>query len=103
MVPEIHIYSTLALGQSRGDLEDDIQDYFGKSVEVTGGGHGRDGWNVDLALLDEDADVHRFANNLVEFLQKWGAPGDTYLKVFKSDWKEGQEPVRLDVFERPRE
>jgi len=93
MAPAIHIYSMLSLGQSRGDLEDDIQDRFNGEVEVAGGGQGQGGWNVDLELLDEGADVHRFATILVTFLQKWGVPSDTYLNVFSSDWVDGQEPT----------
>jgi hypothetical protein len=98
MAPVIHVYSMLSLGRSRGDLEDDIQDRFGGEVEVTGGGQGQGGWNVDLELLDEGADVHRFATILVTFLQKWGVPSDTYLKVFGSGWVEGQEPTCITVF-----
>ncbi len=101
MAPEIHIYSKLDLGQSRGNLEDDVQDRFEDDIEVSGGGQGESGWNVDLELLDEDADVHRFAKKLVKFLQKWGVPRDTYLKVFTSDWKEGQEAERINVFGGP--
>jgi hypothetical protein len=59
-------------------LEDDIQDRSEDGVEVSGGGQGQGGWNVDLELLDEDADVHRFPKKLVKFLQKWGVPRDTY-------------------------
>jgi hypothetical protein len=101
MAPEIHIYSNLHLGQSCGNLEDDIQAHFEGDIEVSGGGQGQAGWNVDLELLDEEADVHRFAKKLIKFLLKWGVPRDTYLKVFTSDWKDGQEAERIDVFDSP--
>ena len=101
MAPEIHIYSMLNLGQPRGNLEDDIEDRFDGEVEVGGGGQGQSGWNVDLVMLDENEDVHRFAKKLVKFLQKWGVPRDTYLKVFNNDWKEGDEAHRIDVFAGP--
>ena len=95
--PTIYIYSKLDLGQSRGNLEDDIQDHFEDEIEVTGGGQGQGGWNVDLELLEEDDDVHCFADKLVKFLQKWGVPRDTYLDLYESDWVEGQKPKRVSV------
>jgi len=98
MAPQIHIYSGLALRESRHDLEDDIQDRFEGEIDVTGGGQGNGCWNVDLKLLAEEADVHRFAAKLVTFLQEWGVPRDTYLKVFTSDWVEGRTPTRIEVF-----
>jgi hypothetical protein len=98
MASLIHIYSGLDLGQARGDLEDDIQNRFDDQIEVTGGGQGKGGWNLDLELLDEHADVQRFADALVTFLKEWGVPRDTYLNVFTADWVEGQKPTRVDVF-----
>lgn len=103
MASEIHIYSKLDLGQPRGDLEDDLQERFEEEIEITGGGQGQGGWNVDLELLDEDADVHRFVKRLVKFLQKWTVPRDTYLNVFTSEWVEGKKPTRVEVFGSPPE
>ena len=99
--PTIYIYSALALGQARGNLEDDIQDQFEEEIEVAGGGGGQLGWNVDLELLQEDADVQQFAKKLAKFLRKWGVPRDTYLDLYASDWVEGQKPTRLNVFDNP--
>jgi hypothetical protein len=107
MPPEIHIYSRLPLAQSRGDLdarrdlEDDIEDRFETQIEVTGGGQGEGGWNIDLRLLDEYADVHRFAEELVKFLQEWGVPRDTFLNVFTRDWANGKKPARVQVYDGP--
>jgi hypothetical protein len=99
MLPEIHIYSRMDLdGRSRGDLEEDIYAHFQAELEVTGGGEGQDGWNIDLQLASEDACMEPLVSSLVAFLRRWSVPPDTILNVFSSDWSEGQSPARVNVY-----
>jgi hypothetical protein len=101
MCPEVHIYSRTELRRPRVDLEDAIEARFGDDVEVAGGGQGGDGWNVDLAMPHEDADVQHFLEALVVFLRTWGVPTDTVLRVFERGWVEGQAAERIAVFDAP--
>ena len=98
MAPDIYIYAKTSLGRGRDELEDDLEDFLGEVGEVTGGGSGLPGWNVDLTLVD-DADLESWVVKLVLFLRQWGVPQDTYLRVFPSDWVEGTEGKRVDIFQ----
>jgi hypothetical protein len=100
MATVIYIYSTRSLKEPRGGLEDDLEDAFGDVLEVTGGGGGIRGWNIDLELADDETLEHVLPR-LVRFLREWGVPEDTYLNIYPPDWEEGQEPRRVDVFSEP--
>jgi hypothetical protein len=99
MPAAIYFYSRLPLREARGGLEDDLEEALLGVVEVTGGGGGQSGWNIDLEVCDE-VSVEEASENLSAFLQNWGVPKDTYLKVYADDWAEGQEPQELEVFFR---
>jgi len=56
MATTVFIYSHQRPSEPRGDLEDDLDSLLSGAGEVTGGGGGRDGWNIDLSFRD-GADV----------------------------------------------
>jgi hypothetical protein len=89
MASDIYIYAKTSLGRGRDELEDDLDDFLGEGGEVTGGGSGLPGWNVDLTLAD-DADLESWVGKLVLFLREWGVPQDTYLRVFPPGWPREQ-------------
>ena len=62
------------------DLEEDIESFFDGRVEITGGGSGSMGWNVDL-LLRYELPLEQQIEKLRTFLSNWGVPNDTSLSV----------------------
>ena len=97
MATTVYIYSTKPLPEPRGGLEDDLEEFLEGSGEITGGGGGATGWNVDVELY-EGASAEDWIARLAAFLREWGVPDDTYLKVFSADWVEGDEPRRVALF-----
>jgi hypothetical protein len=93
MATTVFIYSYQRLSEPRIDLEDDLEDFLSGAGEVTGGGVGSNGWNIDLELRD-DADVEHWADRLAGFLRDRGVPKDTFLEITT----EGSESRRVDVF-----
>jgi hypothetical protein len=99
MSTEIYIYSKVyspaILSEGRGGLEDDLQDFMGDAGEITGGGGGDRGWNVDLEVT---ADAEVWLERICEFLRQWGVAEDTHLCVYPDGWVEGTEPREVPVF-----
>ena len=93
MAIDVYIYSSQHLQEARGDLEDDLDDFLSGAGEVTGGGLGEVGWNIDLRLEDS-ADVEDLAHRLVLFLRDRGVPEDTFFEVCT----DRTEPRRVEVF-----
>lgn len=92
---EIFLYSSLDLREARGNLEDDLSDFLGEAGEVTGGGSGTHGWNIDLQVSDEA--LPGLLEKLTEFLTEWGVPPDTHFDVWEV--RDGEERnTRYDVF-----
>jgi hypothetical protein len=48
----LYIYSKGELEGGRDEIEDEIEESLGDIVEVSGGGSGAFGWNVDVELLE---------------------------------------------------
>ena len=95
MATTVFIYSYQRLSEPRIDLEDDLEDFLSGAGEVTGGGGGSAGWNIDLELeLRDAADVEHWAERLAGFLRDRGMPKDTFLEIST----EGSESRRVDVF-----
>jgi hypothetical protein len=95
MPTDVFIYSKAPLKDARGALEDDIESFLGPSGEVTGGGGGASGWNVDLELSEIAS------GELVrprEFLVEWGVPRDTFLRVVPRT--AGEQPYEILVYDR---
>lgn len=81
---KIFLYSQLPLPEPRGGLEDDLVDFLAEDGEVTGGGGGSPGWNIDVQL-SERADTDKVLEGLIVFLRGWPVPKDTYLKIYHDD------------------
>jgi hypothetical protein len=77
--------------KGRGRLEDDIDEWLGSAGEVTGGGSGLTGGNVDIEVTGFDT-VEAFSTALRQFLVRWGVPRDAYFTISER---------RYDVFEHP--
>ena len=98
MATEVFIYSkrsSPALEEGRGGLEEDLEEFLAGAGEVTGGGGGDRGWNVDLEIW---GDVEPWLERLCQFLRDWGVPGDTYLCIFPAGWSGDTQPRHVDVF-----
>jgi hypothetical protein len=72
----IFIDSTQRLGQPRTDLEDDLDDLREGVEQVTRGGGGEAGWNIDVRLGDA-TEAEQWVDRLAEFLRESGVPEDT--------------------------
>jgi hypothetical protein len=101
MPPQVHLYSRLPYNQSRSDLEEAIDEHFAGRAEVTGGGSGTKGWNVDIELLNDAVDFSAFVQELVRYLRLMGVPSDSYLNLFPAGWVEGMPVARTNVFGGP--
>ena len=92
---DVYIYSSLPLREARGGLEDDLEEFLGTTGEVTGGGGGERGWNIDLEI--SDAALPRQIEKIKDFLQEWGVPPDTYFDVW-SEQNSEEKKMRYDVY-----
>ena len=92
MATDLFIYSNLPLTCGRDVVEDAVDDAISGNGEVTGGGSGDAGWNVDVELFSaDDTDAHVAA--IVRTLRELPVPNDTYL-VF------GADQSRVNVYPR---
>ena len=96
MPASIYIYSNLSLGRSRSELEDDIDEVLAGIVEVTGGGAGKSGWNIDLKVVTQ-SNVNEAVDNVVAYLRNWGVPDDTYVEVVHDERADGQRRQRINI------
>ena len=99
MVAEIHIYCPRGKGgAARGDLEFDLEELLGTAGEITGGGSGIEGFNIDVALTVGE-DWESWVVLIRDFLRRQKARPGTYLNVFPPDWTSGMEHRRVEVYE----
>ena len=86
----VYLNCSTALDEPRGNLEDDLDDFLGDAGEVTGGGGGERGWNIDFEITNQEFD--NLLPELLVFLTRWGVPRNAYLKIYPDDWEETEEP-----------
>ena len=99
MGADIYIYCPSgAPGAARGDLEYDVEEFIGDAGEVTGGGSGVQGFNIDLQLND-DQDLEHWVIRLRDFLRQQGARRGTYFTVYPPDWHPNMAQRRVEVYE----
>src|SRR5262245_18418428 len=84
-------------GAIRGDLEYDVEEFFGEAAESTEGGGGVDGFHLDFVLC-AGQDVDSWVTRLREFLKQAGAGPRTFFEVYAEDWKPGMAWRRVEVF-----
>jgi hypothetical protein len=77
---EIFINSFCPLGFAKSELEDDIEDLLGDFGEVTGGGSGRAGWNIDIEIFNNE-NLDQFQQKIIKLLRNRDVPSDTYLQI----------------------
>ena len=64
----------------RSDLEDELEDWLDGRAEVSGGGSGADGWDIDLDVPSATV-PEEFVQALLEFLRSHGASPDVKVRV----------------------
>jgi hypothetical protein len=96
MAVSVYIYSYSPLEGGRYALEDSLEKDFEGEVELSGGGSGSTGWNIDLEILD-DSTSPAMINSLLIYLRNKTVPRDTYLVVFPPDSNgpEGRRELRV--------
>src|SRR5262249_56345904 len=98
MATDIFIYCPSGdEGAIRGDLEYDLEGFFGQAAICTGGGGGVDGFNLDYELCDGQ-DVDSWVARLREFLKQAGAGRRTFFEVYPEEWEPGMVWRRVEVF-----
>jgi hypothetical protein len=75
---DVFIYFPLGLEIPRDEIEDAIQDCLGERGEVTGGGAGARGSNLDLELFEEEEGL---IEEIKLTLRRLGVPPTTTLVV----------------------
>ena len=99
MSVEIHIYCPRGKsGVARGDLEFDLEEFLGTAGEITGGGSGIEGFNIDLALA-EGENWESWVARIRDFLRQQKVRPGTYFNVFPPDWTPGMEHRRVEVYD----
>ena len=96
---ELFLYSSTPLEDARDVLEDAIEEHLGHGAEITGGGSGIKGWNIDIdAVRDLEApELKAFC----DFLINQGVNSDAALNLYR----EGAPNRRIyigEYCERPR-
>jgi len=81
----------------RGDLEFDLEDFFGAAGMISGGGGWPGGFDVDVDVAEEMGWEARVAP-LKQFLRESDYPMGIYIEVFSPDWEEGQAVPKFNVF-----
>ncbi len=98
MATDIYIYCpTGEDGAYRGDLEDELEGFLGEAGELTGGGSGIQGYNIDLSLNDGE-EVEEWVLRLRNFLQKVGVRPGTFFEVFPEGWEPGMPHRGVEIF-----
>src|SRR5262245_28893058 len=75
-------------GAIRGELEDDVEAFFGDAAEFVGALGGVPGFNLDFELADGE-DVEAWVVRLRDFLKEANARPSTFFDVFPEGWEPG--------------
>ena len=97
MATDIYIYCPSGEeGAIRGDLEDDVEEFFGDAARFSGAGSGVMGFNLDFELAAGE-DVESWVVRLRDFLIQANARPSTFFEVFPDGWEPGQAWRRVDL------
>jgi hypothetical protein len=78
---ELSVYFYSKIDFYRTKLEDDLEELLSENGEVTGGGSGESGSNIDLEIFDpENLPAH--IKRIRKLLRKYKVPLDTIIRVF---------------------
>jgi hypothetical protein len=98
----IYVYCPVGkAGLSRGELEHELEVFFGTAAEDCGGGSGIKGFNLDYVLV-EDEDPQVWADRLKPFLAGLGVRPGTFFSVHPDGWEPGMAWRRVEVFGEDR-
>ena len=78
---DVFIYFRSPLPHPRDVFEDAIEERLNGRGEVTGGGSGRAGSNIDLRITDPSLGIPQTASLLGAVLKDLGAPSDTIIDI----------------------
>lgn len=85
-------------GTIRGNLEWDLEEFFGEAVVSTGGSGGIGGFTLDFELA-EGEDLDEWVTRLREYLRQRPNTGrKTYFDVLPDGWEPGKAKRRVEVF-----
>ncbi len=103
MAANIYVYCPSGEeGLYRGKLEAELEDFFGTSAELCGGGGGgAKGFNIDFELVDGE-DLEAWVERLKSFLSNIGVRPSTFFTVHPDDWEPGMPWRRVEVFGEDR-
>jgi hypothetical protein len=76
---QVFIYYYSQLGVPRGEIESQIEEFLGNRGEVTGGGGGATGGNIDIEI--ESDEPEEVVKELHRFLRSLRLPTNTMLDV----------------------
>ena len=97
MPTDIYIYCLSGEeGAIRGDLEYDVEEFFGAAARFSGARGGVPGFNLDFELADGE-DVEAWVVRLRNFLKQENARPSTFFEVFPDGWKPAQAWRRVDL------
>ena len=77
---DVFIYFTPRLATPREEIEDALQEHLGNRGEITGGGSGKRGANIDIEIFDDQRGAELLPG-IMRILRHLGVPQDTYLDV----------------------
>ncbi len=80
----IFINGSSSLGQARGDVEDEVSEALDEMAEVTGGGAGEAGWNIDIEVHD-GRDVEHCVQRVREILLGVGVAAATKISIVRTE------------------
>ena len=102
MPTDIYVYCPAGEeGPIRGDLEWELEEFFGTAAFMSGGGGGLMGFNLDFELADGE-DVELWTDRLKSFLAGIGVRPSTFFTVFPDGWEPGMPWRRVEVFGQDR-
>src|SRR5262245_44956726 len=97
---DIYIYCPIGQpGAARGELGFDLEELLGAAGEITGGGSGVQGFNIDLELND-DEDLEQWITRLRDFLRQQGARPGTYFTIYPPGWHPNIARRRVEVYDK---
>ena len=76
---QIYIYFPSPLPQPRSEIEDDLDEMLGDDGEVTGGGAGTTGANIDIEIFE--GDPHDYLERIRSILKGHNVADDTYIVI----------------------
>jgi len=77
---DVFIYFSPRLTIPRDEIEDALQEHLGNRGEITGGGSGQRGANIDIEIFDDESGPE-LLQGVERTLRRMGVPQDTYLDV----------------------